>query len=147
MFLVGAENNYLYLIFNISSGGSGSNIVENVKKYLGVPYIYEGASPTGFDYSGLTQYVYNESEITIPRVAADQYKSNSGQFVDKSQLQPGDLVFFTGSNGNISDPGHVGIYVGNNQMIHVPSPGKTIRYQDISTSYYVNSYAGVKRYN
>ena len=133
--------------FNTSSGGSGSNIVENAKKYLGVPYVYGGATPAGFDCSGLTQYVYNESGITIPRVAADQYKSNSGQFVDKSQLQPGDLVFFTGSNGSKSNPGHVGIYVGNNQMIHAPSTGKTVRYQDISTSYYVNSYVGAKRYN
>ena len=133
--------------FNTSSGGSGSNIVENAKKYLGVPYVYGGATPAGFDCSGLTQYVYNESGITIPRVAADQYKSNSGQFVDKSQLQPGDLVFFTGNNGSKSNPGHVGIYVGNNQMIHAPSTGKTVRYQDISTSYYVNSYVGAKRYN
>ncbi len=133
--------------FNISSSGSGNTIVENAKKYLGVPYVWGGTTPTGFDCSGLTQYVYNESGITIPRVAADQYKSNSGQFVDKSQLQPGDLVFFTGSNGNKSDPGHVGIYVGNNQMIHAPSSGKTVRYQDISTSYYVNSYVGAKRYN
>ena len=133
--------------YNTSSGGSGSNIVENAKKYLGVPYVYGGATPAGFDCSGLTQYVYNESGITIPRVAADQYKSNSGQFVDKSQLQPGDLVFFTGSNGSKSNPGHVGIYVGNNQMIHAPSTGKTVRYQDISTSYYVNSYVGAKRYN
>lgn len=129
------------------NGGSGNNIVENAKKYLGVPYVYGGTTPTGFDCSGLTQYVYNESGITIPRVAADQYKSNSGQFIDKSQLQPGDLVFFTGSDGNKSNPGHVGIYVGNNQMIHAPSPGKTVRYQDISTSYYVNSYVGAKRYN
>ena len=133
--------------FNTSSGGSGSNIVENAKKYLGVPYVYGGATPAGFDCSGLTQYVYNESGITIPRVAADQYKSNSGQFVDKSQLQPGDLVFFTGSNGSKSNPGHVGIYVGNNQMIHAPSSGKTVMYQDISTSYYNNSYVGAKRYN
>ena len=132
---------------NSSSGGSGSNIVENAKKYLGVPYVYGGTTPAGFDCSGLTQYVYNESGITIPRAAADQYKSNSGQFVDKSQLQPGDLIFFTGSNGSKSNPGHVGIYVGNNQMIHAPSSGKTVMYQDISTSYYNNSYVGAKRYN
>lgn len=139
----GGSNDYADV--TTSSGGNG-NIVENAKKYLGVPYVWGGTSKAGVDCSGLTTLALKEAGISIPRTAADQYKCNSGTRVDRSQLQPGDLVFFTGSNGSKSNPGHVGIYVGNGQMVHAPSPGKTVRIVDMNTNYYKNSYVGAKRF-
>ncbi len=128
---------------NISTGSAtGAQIVAEAKKYLGTPYIYGGASPSGFDCSGFVYYVLKQFSFSPYRTPADQYKQ--GTYVDKASLQPGDIVFFagTGSSNAIS---HVGIYVGNGQMIHSPNSRSTVSYADITSGYWANHYYGARR--
>jgi cell wall-associated NlpC family hydrolase len=115
-------------------------ICDYAATFLGVPYLWGGTTPNGFDCSGLVQYVYNHFGIKIARVSYDQYHS-SVKKISKSQLQPGDLVFFTRPDtGN--KVGHVGIYVGNDTFIHAPRSGKNVEYTRLSNSYYVANYVG-----
>ncbi|MGP1411325.1 MAG: C40 family peptidase [Peptoanaerobacter stomatis] len=83
--------------------------------YLGVPYVWGGTTPRGFDCSGFVQYVYAQRGIYLPRTTYEQV--NVGRRVSRSQLQPGDLCHF---------PGHVGIYIGDGMMIHAPKPGDVV---------------------
>ena len=122
-----------------SVSGRGQSIVDTAKKYLGVPYVWGGTSPKGFDCSGLVQYVFRQHGISLPRVAASQ--RNAGAYVSRSNLQPGDLVFFS-SGGRIS---HVGIYIGNGNMIHAPQTGDVVKISSINSSYRVRTYAGAVR--
>ena len=111
-------------------------IVDYAAKYLGVPYVYGGSTPKGFDCSGL---VYNHFDISVARTSAKQY-STSVTKISKDELQLGDLVFFSGDTpGRV---GHVGIYVGNGQFIHAPRPGKNVCYERLNNSYYVEHYIG-----
>lgn len=116
-----------------------NNIVATAQLYLGVPYVYGGSSPNGFDCSGFVQYVYAKCGINLPRTADIQ--AETGFKVSKSELQPGDLVFFAGDFINIS---HVGIYVGNGQMIHA-STTYGIAYDSLSREYRLAHYAGARR--
>lgn len=113
-----------------SSGGSGgtskgSAIVKTAKKYLGVPYVWGGTSPSGFDCSGFTQYVYKENGITISRSTYTQ--CNEGKGIDEANHEkwlPGDLLFYRpGSNG----PEHVSIYIGDGKKIHAPRTGDVVK--------------------
>jgi len=114
-------------------------IVDYAAKYLGVPYVYGGSTPKGFDCSGLVKYVYNHFDISVARTTAKQY-STSVTKISKDELQLGDLVFFSGDTpGRV---GHVGIYVGNGQFIHAPRPGKDVCYERLNNSYYVEHYIG-----
>ena len=107
-------------IGNVKAAATGQDIVNYAKKFQGVPYVSAGTTPSGFDCSGFVQYVYrNAAGINLPRTTYDQI--NVGTPVSQSNLQPGDLIFPE------SDIGHVGIYVGNGQMIHASSSrGKVI---------------------
>ena len=91
--------------------------------------VYGGRSPKGFDCSGLTSYVFEKNGITLPRTATPQYAM--GTKVAKSDLQVGDLVFFGGKRIE-----HVGIYVGDGNFIHSPSPGKSVRIETLMSGYY-----------
>lgn len=122
-----------------SVSGRGQALVNTAKKYLGVPYVWGGTSPSGFDCSGLVQYVCRQNGISVPRVAASQ--RGAGVSVSRANLQPGDLVFF-GKGGRVT---HVGIYVGNGNMIHAPQTGDVVKISSINTSYRVSSYAGAVR--
>lgn len=122
-----------------SSSGGGQALVDSAMKYLGVPYVWGGTSPSGFDCSGLVQYVCNAHGISVPRVAASQ--RNAGQYVSRENLQPGDLVFFS-NGGGVS---HVGIYCGNGNMIHAPQTGDVVKVSSIETSYRISHYAGAVR--
>lgn len=122
-----------------ASSELGRKIVNTAAGYLGVPYVWGGTTPDGFDCSGLVQYVLNSLGINISRVTQTQVKE--GVPVSKGDLQPGDLVFFE-SNGDVH---HVGIYVGNGMMIHAPRTGDVVRYQSIETPYYESQYAGARR--
>jgi peptidoglycan DL-endopeptidase CwlO len=111
-------------------GGSGSAVVQAAQKYLGVPYAWGGTDPsTGLDCSGLTQQVYSDLGIGLPRTASQQ--ATSGRPVASlAEAQPGDLVFFDYSAAR---PGvdHVGIYVGNGQMIAAPQEGQAVQVQKV----------------
>lgn len=95
----------------------GSQIVAYAKNFIGVPYVWGGTTPNGFDCSGYVQYVYRQFGISLPRTTYSQVAM--GRSVSRSELQPGDLVFFRSA-------GHVGIYVGNEMYIHAPQTGRTI---------------------
>jgi NlpC/P60 family/S-layer homology domain len=111
----------------------GARAVQVAQGYLGVPYLWGGTTPLGFDCSGLVQYVYAQVGIKLPRVAADQ--QTVGIAVPRDQLQAGDLVFF----GNPAH--HVGIYAGNGTMIDAPYTGVVVRYDPIDAT----DYAGARR--
>ncbi len=102
--------------------GDASGVASIALRYIGTPYVYGGASPSGFDCSGFTQYVYRQVGISLPRTSGAQ--SKSGQYVSLSNLKSGDLLY---------GPGHVGIYIGNGQYVHAPVPGQSVRVQSIST--------------
>ncbi|MDY3030556.1 MAG: SH3 domain-containing C40 family peptidase [Clostridia bacterium] len=122
----------------VSSTG-GQALVDTAMQYLGVPYVWGGTSPSGFDCSGLVQYVCKANGISVNRVAADQ--RNNGTYVSRDNLLPGDLVFFANSGGIH----HVGIYVGDGNMIHAPQTGDVVKVSSIETDYRVRQYAGATR--
>ena len=111
----------------VDPGGSGhSSVVSIAQRYLGVPYVWGGASPSGFDCSGLAMYCYAQIGISLSHGATDQQRASHP--VSLSALQPGDLVFF----GSASYSHHVGIYVGGGSMIDAPHTGAVVRYDSIS---------------
>ncbi len=124
----------------VASNPKAQAMIDEAAKYLGVKYVYGGSSPSGFDCSGLMQYVCKQVGIDLNRTSRDQF-AKDGVSVSKEDLQPGDLVFF-GSGGTVN---HVGMYVGDGQMIHSPQTGKTVCYTSINSSYYTSRYMGAKR--
>lgn len=126
-----------------SSNTSATQAVINLAySKIGSPYVWGAEGPNSFDCSGFTSYVYrNAAGISIPRTSGAQ--SGYGQTVSKSNLQVGDLVFFsTNGTGSVS---HVGIYVGGGKMIHSPSSGKTVSVTSINSSYYTSKFVTAKR--
>ena len=107
------------------------------EQYLGVPYVWGGASPSGFDCSGLVMYVYSKLGVSLPHYTVSQYDYANGVHVPRSALQPGDLVFFDGL-------GHVGIYIGNNEFIHAPHTGAVVSIDSL-TGWYSDYYYGATR--
>lgn len=122
-----------------SQAGKVSTIIATSKQYLGVPYLYGGTTPAGFDCSGFVQYVFAKNGITLPRVSRDQYKV--GTSVSYSNLRPGDLVFFSLAKNGVVD--HEGIYVGNGQFINAAS-SKGVTIYTLG-SYWNSVYIGAKR--
>ncbi len=121
------------------SVSKGNEVVNYAYKFLGKPYVYGASGPNSFDCSGLTQYVYNKFGVGLSRTTYTQV--NQGKKVDRSNLQPGDLVFFN-TEGSIS---HVGIYVGGGDFIHAPRTGKPVMISSLSDGYYSGRYATARR--
>ncbi|WP_404814437.1 C40 family peptidase [Clostridium algoriphilum] len=106
---------------------SSNSVLAYASNFLGIPYVWGGTSPLGFDCSGFTQYVFSHFGVNLPRVSEDQ--QNVGTLVSRVNLQPGDLVFF----GRPAH--HVGIYVGNGKMINAPHTGAVIRIQTLNSDF------------
>lgn len=122
--------------------GLRANLVETARSYLGVPYLWGGASAQGFDCSGLTMSVYRLNGLQLPRSSRDQYEAGSA--VTKDELRPGDLLFFsTNGTGRVS---HVGLYAGDGTFIHAPSRGRTISQDKLSDAYYQKTFVGARTY-
>ena len=118
---------------SVSYNGSSEKraaVLEYAAQFLGTPYVYGGSTPSGFDCSGFTSYVFKNTVGSIPRVAQAQFDATTRVSMD--ELLPGDLVFFGSSASSIS---HVGIYVGNNQFIHSPHTGDVVKYDSLTGSY------------
>ena len=124
---------------SVSISAKRQSVLNYAAQFLGVPYVYGGSTPSGFDCSGFTSYVFKNTVGSIPRVAQAQYDATTR--VSRDNLLPGDLVFFGSSTSSIS---HVGIYVGNNQFIHAPSTGDVVKYSSLSGTY-ATRYQGAGR--
>ena len=119
---------------------AGQTIVDAAKKYMGVPYVWAGTSPSGFDCSGFVYYVYKECGYSINRTAASIYEN--GVFVEKSDLKVGDAICFASSANYI---GHVGIYIGGGEFIHASSSGGQVTINRLDENYYTRNYVGARR--
>lgn len=124
---------------SVSISAKRQSVLNYAAQFLGVPYVYGGSTPSGFDCSGLTSYVFKNTVGSIPRVAQAQYDATTR--VSRDDLLPGDLVFFGSSTSSIS---HVGIYVGSNQFIHAPNTGDVVKYSSLTGSY-ATRYQGAGR--
>ena len=102
----------------------------------GVPYQWAGSTPSGFDCSGFTRYVYLQLGIELPHSSYGQW--DAGRHVSRSELLPGDLVFFDGLN-------HVGLYLGHGRFIHAPHTGTVVSVDSLNTGWYADTYVGAVR--
>ena len=109
-----------------------NRIINTARKYIGVPYCRGGETSRCFDCSGFTQYIFNKNGISIPRGVNQQL--NSMTIISKKSAVPGDMVFFLNKNGYAY---HVGIYVGNNKILHSPKPGRRVKTESIWSSHIV----------
>ena len=112
-------------------GGGSASAITIAARYLGVPYVWGGASPAGFDCSGLVMYVFAQLGISLPHNAAMQFTCCTP--VSRADLRPGDLVFYGSSAATIY---HVGIYVGNDTMLDAPCTGEDVQYDPLFSGFY-----------
>ena len=127
-------------ISNIDRTQGSQELMLQSMGLIGTPYRWGGSSTaTGFDCSGMIQFVYkNALDVSLPRTARDM--AAASRKIPDTQLKAGDLVFFTA--GGSSQYSHVGLYIGNGEFIHAPSSGKTIKTEKLSSPYYAKHYLG-----
>ena len=127
-------------ISNIGRTQGSQELMLHSMGLIGTPYRWGGSSTaTGFDCSGMIQFVYkNALDVSLPRTARDM--AAASRKIPDNQLKAGDLVFF--NTGGSSQYSHVGLYIGNGEFIHAPSSGKTIKTEKLSSPYYAKHYLG-----
>lgn len=139
-----ADGNLLGRIGEVSNRveAKASQLVVGALSFLGVPYRRGGSeADTGFDCSGFVRAIYQQTAgLLLPRRAAEQAAAT--EKIDKTDLKPGDLVFFNTMRRAFS---HVGIYVGNGKFIHAPKPGGEVRVEDMGVSYWAKRFDGARR--
>jgi hypothetical protein len=124
----------------LAGNGIGSQAVSLVERFLGVPYVWGGATPAGFDCSGLVMYVYGLLGIRLPHYSG--YQWFAGPHVPRDELQPGDVVFFHPSTNG---PQHEGMYIGAGEFIHAPHTGDVVKVSSLYDTQYALSYVGAVR--
>jgi cell wall-associated NlpC family hydrolase len=112
-------------------------VVSIALRYLGIPYRWAGASPSGFDCSGFVMYVYGKVGVSLPHNGAQLW--GVGRSIPRSRLAPGDVIFFNGL-------GHVGIYIGRGRFVHSPHSGDVVKISRLSEGWYSSTYVGARRY-
>lgn len=115
----------------------GRAVLQVAQSRIGAPYRYGGAGPDAFDCSGLVAYAYRQVGVTVPRTAAQQFAVAAP--VKRSELRPGDLVFFRLASSNVS---HVGIYAGDDRFVHAPQSGGNVRIASLDEDHFRRSFAG-----
>lgn len=115
----------------------GARAAAIATRLIGTPYHYGGATPSGFDCSGLVYYIYQKLGITLPRTAAAQRQALPR--VSAEALRPGDLVFF------YTPEDHVGIYVGDGEFVHAPASGRLVERTRLDSPFFILGYAGGAR--
>ena len=120
-----------------TSSSSDSDVISYAKSFLGSKYVYGGTSPSGFDCSGFTQYVYKHFGVSLNRTAAAQYQNGTAV---TGELQTGDLVMFGKSGIN-----HVGIYIGGGTFIHAANSSRGVTTDTLTSGYYKTNYVGARR--
>jgi hypothetical protein len=125
-----------------SQADAGSEVVLRALGMLGVPYVYGGDSPeTGFDCSGLVRHVFGDATgANLPRRA--QEIESAGADIGRSEMQPGDLVFFNTQRSPFS---HVGIYIGDQRFVHAPTSGGVVRIESLEVDYWNRRFDGARR--
>jgi cell wall-associated NlpC family hydrolase len=125
----------------LTGGSLGEQAVALAERFLGVPYVWGGASPaTGFDCSGLVMYVYGRLGVSLTHYSGAQF--HEGTPVPPGDLQPGDLVFFFNSSRG---PQHVGMYIGGGRFIQAPHSGDVVKISSLSDAHYALAYVGAVR--
>ena len=123
----------------VTASADSVSVVAYAKQFIGTKYVYGGSTPSsGFDCSGFTSYIYKQYGINLNRTAAGQY--SNGVAVNRSDLQPGDLIMFGKSGIN-----HVGIYIGGGQIVHAANSSRGVTTDTINSGYYNNNYVGARR--
>ena len=131
------------MIVDAASATLGSEIANYALTFVGYPYVYGGSSPSGFDCSGFTSYVYAQFGISLNRSASNQL--DNGTPVSMSELQPGDLVLFKKSGTGSKRASHVGIYIGGNQFVHASTSTVGVIVSNMSDAYYTSGFVGGRR--
>lgn len=130
-----------YLSFAPKGSEVAASVAGDAYNYLGCNYVYGSAGPNSFDCSGFTSFLYKKQNISLPRTSLDQ--GSAGTYVEKSELEIGDLVFF--SNRRDRRINHVGIYVGNDEFIHAATSGRGVVKDNLYEDYYQRNYITARR--
>jgi cell wall-associated NlpC family hydrolase len=125
-----------------SGSAEGYAVSGTALSLRGAPYRDGGIDPSGFDCSGFVRYVYEQHGVAVPRQVRDQFRV--GKSIDRDDLEPGDLVFFSTVAPGAS---HVGIVIGGDQFVHAPSERGVVRVESLSSQYWASRYVGAKRFS